>query len=58
MRALVEAFLIESEQNVMYVRAVKSYVTRDASLLSFQKGDVVKLTNKDMTLDRGEDIVL
>ena len=41
-------------QNAMYVRAVKSYKTKDSTLLSFDKGDLIKLTNKNMTLDRGK----
>ena len=55
--SLVEAFCIECEKNVMYVRAARSYVTRDHTLLSFQKGEVIKLTNKDMLLDRGEETI-
>ena len=41
-------------QNVMFVRAIKSYITRESTLLSFREGDIIKLTNRDMTLDKGE----
>lgn len=40
-------------QDVMYVKAVKNYLTRESTLLSFVKGDIIKLTNKDMPLDQG-----
>ncbi|ELU02236.1 hypothetical protein CAPTEDRAFT_227847 [Capitella teleta] len=52
-RQLIEAFCIESERDVMYVKATRNYRTRESTLLSFARGDVIKLTNKDMTLDRG-----
>jgi myosin-15 len=41
-------------QGTVYVRAIKDYITRESTLLSFKKGDIIKVTNKDMHLDRGE----
>ena len=40
----------------MFVRAIKSYLTRESTLLSFREGDIIKLTNRDMTLDKGESV--
>ncbi len=42
-------------QNVMYVRAIKNYRTRESTLLHFEKGNIIKLTNRNMTMDRGAD---
>lgn len=34
--------------------AVKDYVTRESTLLSFKKGDIVKLMDPEMNLESGE----
>ncbi|CAH1793641.1 unnamed protein product [Owenia fusiformis] len=52
-KMMIEAYCIECEKETTYVRALKDYITRESTLLSFMKGDIIVLTNRDMYMDRG-----
>ena len=36
-----------------YVKAVADYVTRESTLLSFRKGDVIRIVNNEQYIDKG-----
>ncbi|NXU56978.1 MY15B protein, partial [Turnix velox] len=42
-KAMVELFIQELRQDTNYVIALRSYISDDKSLLSFEKGDLIKL---------------
>ncbi|XP_074649564.1 unconventional myosin-XV-like [Tubulanus polymorphus] len=52
-KQLIEAYCIDSEKGTVYVRALNTYHTRESTLLSFQSGDLIKVTSKDRHLAHG-----
>jgi len=52
-KRFIDSYCIEAEKSSIYVRAIKNYVTREKTLLSFQVGDIIKLTKHDMPIDKG-----
>lgn len=40
-------------QGNKFVVAVKDYITRESTLLSFKNGDIIKLMDPEMNLERG-----
>ncbi|XP_041362375.1 unconventional myosin-XV-like isoform X3 [Gigantopelta aegis] len=53
LKDMVDKFCSESEKGNKYVVATKDYVTRESTLLSFQRGDIIKLVETEMHLDSG-----
>ncbi|XP_022092441.1 unconventional myosin-XV-like [Acanthaster planci] len=45
-KSMIEAYIIDLERDSQYVRAIQDYITRESTLLSFRKGDIIKLNNK------------
>ncbi|ESN99629.1 hypothetical protein HELRODRAFT_176799 [Helobdella robusta] len=41
------------KENTVYVKAIASYQTSESLLLSFKRGDIIKLTNKDQAVQEG-----
>ena len=39
-----------------YVKAVGDYVTRESSLLSFRKGDVIRIVHSEQYVDQGKNL--
>ena len=41
-------------QNSVFVKAIQNYPTNENELLSFAKGDIIKLTNRNQELEQGD----
>uniref|UniRef100_T1JBR9 Unconventional myosin-XV n=1 Tax=Strigamia maritima TaxID=126957 RepID=T1JBR9_STRMM len=54
-RNLIDQFALEADSGAHeYVRAVADYITRESTLLSFRKGDILRIVNnKNQYLDKG-----
>ncbi|XP_046641646.1 unconventional myosin-XV-like isoform X4 [Daphnia pulicaria] len=53
-RDLVHRFANEAEKEPLeYVKAVANYVTRESTLLSFHKGDVIQVVRDEQYVDKG-----
>ncbi|XP_076459661.1 unconventional myosin-XV-like isoform X2 [Babylonia areolata] len=53
LKDMIDRFCQESEKGNKFVVAVKDYLTRESTLLSFRRGDIVKLMDPEMNLERG-----
>ncbi|KAL8573674.1 hypothetical protein ACOMHN_007227 [Nucella lapillus] len=53
LKDMIDRFCHESEKGNKFVEAVKDYLTRESTLLSFKRGDIVKLMDPEMNLERG-----
>ncbi|ESO87136.1 hypothetical protein LOTGIDRAFT_229291 [Lottia gigantea] len=53
LKNMIDKFCSESEKGNKYVVALRDYVTRESTLLSFRKGDIIKLMDPEMNLDQG-----
>lgn len=42
------------QEPLEYVRAVANYVTRESTLLSFRKGDVIQVVRDEQYVDKGK----
>jgi hypothetical protein len=42
------------QEPLEYVRAVADYVTRESTLLSFRKGDVIRVVRDEQYVDKGK----
>ena len=43
------------QEPLEYVRAVANYITRESTLLSFRKGDVIQVVRDEQYVDKGKD---
>ncbi|XP_033118504.1 unconventional myosin-XV-like isoform X3 [Anneissia japonica] len=50
-KSMIEAYIIDLERDSQHVRAVKDYVTQESTLLSFRRGDVIKLAGASQSLN-------
>ncbi|XP_071797205.1 unconventional myosin-XV-like isoform X2 [Asterias amurensis] len=50
-RSMIEAYIIDLERDTQYMRAIQDYITRESTLLSFMKGDIIKLTTRHSATD-------
>ncbi|XP_076448222.1 unconventional myosin-XV-like isoform X2 [Babylonia areolata] len=50
LKDMVDRFCQESEKGNKYVVAVKDYLTRESTLLSFKTGDIIKLVDPEITV--------
>ncbi|GAB6020238.1 Unconventional myosin-XV [Chamberlinius hualienensis] len=53
-RSMIEQYCIESETGGQeFVRAVADYVTRESTLLSFNRGDIIRVIHRNKYLEKG-----
>ncbi|XP_064594768.1 unconventional myosin-XV-like isoform X2 [Liolophura sinensis] len=52
-KQVIDSFCMESEKNERYVIAIKDYITRESTLLSFKKGAIITLGGSDTKGENG-----
>ncbi|KAK6169157.1 hypothetical protein SNE40_020262 [Patella caerulea] len=53
LKNMIDKFCAESEKGNKFVVALRDYITRESTLLSFKRGDIIKLMDPEMHLDQG-----
>lgn len=51
---MIDSFLSESDKGNKYVISMKDYITRESTLLSFKRGDIIKLVDAEIPMEDGE----
>eukprot|EP00057_Strongylocentrotus_purpuratus_P022213 XP_011676687.1 PREDICTED: unconventional myosin-XV isoform X1 [Strongylocentrotus purpuratus] len=52
-KSMIDAYVVDLEKDSHHMRAVQDYITRETTLLSFHKGDIIKVTGKHHVTDSG-----
>ncbi|XP_072043238.1 unconventional myosin-XV-like [Amphiura filiformis] len=50
-KSMIEAYIIDLQRDSEHVRALQDYVTNEATLLSFHKDDIIKVSVKQQVID-------
>ncbi|XP_078318920.1 unconventional myosin-XV-like isoform X3 [Crassostrea virginica] len=53
LKEMIDLYLQESDKGNKFVIAVKDYITRESTLLSFKRNDIIKLLDPEMVLEEG-----
>nr|XP_034311051.1 unconventional myosin-XV isoform X10 [Crassostrea gigas] len=53
LKEMIDLYLQESDKGNKYVIAIKEYITRESTLLSFRRNDIIKLLDPEMVLEEG-----
>ena len=52
-QSMIKAYIIDLQRDSEHVRAIQDYITHEATLLSFHKGDVIKVNPRQQMLESG-----
>ncbi|XP_041473142.1 unconventional myosin-XV-like isoform X3 [Lytechinus variegatus] len=52
-KSMIDAYVVDLEKDSHHMRAIQDYITRETTLLSFHKGDIIKVTGKHHVSDPG-----
>ncbi|XP_059156810.1 unconventional myosin-XV-like isoform X1 [Physella acuta] len=53
LKDMIDRFCLESEKGNKYVVAIRDYITRESTLLSFKRNEIIKLMDPEMKLENG-----